>query len=870
MRCGDEQQLSAWASGWLDADESAAVREHLDGCASCRLLADAIVGADGDGALVLKPGARLEHYVIAEWLGSGAMADVFAAEDTRLGRAVALKVLRAEWKTQAAHMLQTEARAMAALSHPNVATVFDIGQVKQTPYLVMERLPGGTLRHWLASPRTESEVLRVFAALADGLHHAHRLGVLHRDFKPENVLFTDDGVPRITDFGLALLEEPRGTPAPAPQPARVAGTPAFLAPELLRGSPASAASDQYAFGRALQLALEPLAPGRAALDAVTRMLSSEPRARFEDLAAVASALRQADPVRRVARRRVALALSAVAVAAGLSWAGLRALEVRRCQRFAADASPRGSAPFPWLQREFELLGQRQTEQLERACRLGGVESPAAACLEVAAAVTSRTWADLGQPGLPAEDALDQFLALPVQQCELVPGSEQAPFQGAALARRRQLERALGGHWADPLALGAQASSLGDDDLAVRLEAGMRRLTLLERGDLSSCDEERAATLANLERDAQRAHAPGAQLFVTSRLAMCQRRQGERPRVLDTLQRGADAAALLGPRSLAALNFQLRRARLLATIERRAEAREVLLPLRAALPSTVGPGHPLSGSLLSTEAYVGTEPLDPVTSARLYGAALADLVPALGPDAREVRFARHNRASMLAERFAYVQALEELEQVSESQRRSEGALSPGVVSEQVPLFLAVGRIPDAVAAARALESEVPVDRLSTMVSAQQFLGAWAEGLLAAGEAAEVEQRLKAARAIEHVAPPDESAMAERRSQEARALAALGRPAEGLKLLDEVSERVARLGPTERQQVAWARVVALVALGRRDAAAAVASALPLDDSPGIDPARRAWLHLLAGVEPERARTFAATLGPRAAWALEAGRP
>src|SRR5262249_10755432 len=156
---------------------------------------------------------------------------------------------------------------MARLAHPNVVAVYDVGEVGDDLFVAMEYVKGGTLRQWLAaSSRSWREVLDAFARAGKGLAAAHAAGIVHRDFKPDNVLAAEDGSVRVADFGLArserLPEKPlleRGPGAEEPTEASgaglVAGTPAYMAPEVIEGRPADARSDLFSFGVALYEAL---------------------------------------------------------------------------------------------------------------------------------------------------------------------------------------------------------------------------------------------------------------------------------------------------------------------------------------------------------------------------------------------------------------------------------------------------------------------------------------------------------------------------------------------------------------------------------------------------------------------------------------
>lgn len=304
--------------------------------------------AQGDG-----PGARASRYVPLELVGRGGMGEVVRAYDPKLQREVALKAVRAGAidRDARAQMLR-EARAMARLSHANVVGVYDAEETRDGVVLVMEYVPGSTLRHWVRDEeRPWSEIVERFIAAGRGLAAAHGVGLLHRDFKPSNVLVSDAGAVKVTDFGLA---KPAGTPSPSADASAdalalpsqdgldaaltsadtVIGTPRYMAPEQHRGDPLTPAVDQYAFCIALWEALvgdPPFAdsdqlslraskeqgpptwpPGRAVpravIDAVRRGLAADPRDRHPSMEELLSAL-VLDPRAR-ARRTVTVVAAA--------------------------------------------------------------------------------------------------------------------------------------------------------------------------------------------------------------------------------------------------------------------------------------------------------------------------------------------------------------------------------------------------------------------------------------------------------------------------------------------------------------------------------------------------------------------------------
>ena len=215
------------------------------------------------------PGATLDRYRIVEQLGAGTMGVVLAAIDPALDRKVALKLLRpnpANDSTAARQRLLREAQAMARLAHPNVVTVYEVGTVGDDVFVAMEYIAGCNLADWLKQrPRSQREIVDAFAAAGRGLAAAHAAGIVHRDFKPANVLVSDDGRVRVADFGLATSPvAPAESTAANPQAAlpigitatgAVLGTPAYMSPEQHEARPADARADQFSFCAALYEAL---------------------------------------------------------------------------------------------------------------------------------------------------------------------------------------------------------------------------------------------------------------------------------------------------------------------------------------------------------------------------------------------------------------------------------------------------------------------------------------------------------------------------------------------------------------------------------------------------------------------------------------
>jgi tetratricopeptide (TPR) repeat protein len=322
----DAERALAFVADELPIEERRCVEDHVDECDSCRAVLAALIREREivDDKASWGPGRRIGRYVVRERIGRGGMGSVFRAEDLELGRAVALKRLHAEGDTARVRLVR-EARAAAQLQHPNVVAVYEVGDHEGAPFIAMELVDGDTLTAWLrAAPRTSHEIVAVLAQAARGLAAAHACGLVHRDFKPDNVLVDVSGRARVVDFGLARAAADTATGAGFPAGAAlsrtasgstVAGSPAYLAPELVRGEAPGARSDQYAFGVAALEALrgqypfagetaaevwDEMAEGRvreggrkvpARLDrCVHRALAVDPADRWPDMAVVAATL----------------------------------------------------------------------------------------------------------------------------------------------------------------------------------------------------------------------------------------------------------------------------------------------------------------------------------------------------------------------------------------------------------------------------------------------------------------------------------------------------------------------------------------------------------------------------------------------------
>src|SRR5271156_2111426 len=208
-------------------------------------------------------GSKFGPYEIVAPIGAGGMGEVYRARDTRLGREVAIKVLPESFSRDAERLrrFEQEARSVAALNHPNILAIHDIGESGGAPFLVSELLEGHSLRKELDSgPVPTRRAVDYGTQLANGLAAAHDKGIVHRDLKPENVFVCADGRIKILDFGLAKLAKPamsaeervtQGASMQETTPGIVLGTVGYMSPEQVRGEPADARSDIFALGTIL-------------------------------------------------------------------------------------------------------------------------------------------------------------------------------------------------------------------------------------------------------------------------------------------------------------------------------------------------------------------------------------------------------------------------------------------------------------------------------------------------------------------------------------------------------------------------------------------------------------------------------------------
>jgi hypothetical protein len=339
--CPEPGALAALIDGALDESQRDTLDEHLADCTDCRWVVALNLPISHrehqDDLLeaLLVPGSVWdERYEIRGTLGQGASSVVVEAFDSRVRRLVALKVARGVIDAEERARWHAEAEATARIVHPSVVPIYDFGDRAGRPYLAVRRLEGESMRRWLAAaPRSLDELLGAFSVLAEALAAAHARGLVHRDFKPENVIMEGPAhTPVIIDFGLTLLDA---------RPGAIVGTPRYMAPELLAGGTTSAAADQYAFCVTLYEALAgrpprdgrtlgtlrqqqrvpppplPTSVPRWLSRLVLRGLAGEPGARHPSMASIARLLRSHLEPRAVRWPLVVALGAALVLAAGI-------------------------------------------------------------------------------------------------------------------------------------------------------------------------------------------------------------------------------------------------------------------------------------------------------------------------------------------------------------------------------------------------------------------------------------------------------------------------------------------------------------------------------------------------------------------------
>ncbi|MGE0870451.1 MAG: tetratricopeptide repeat protein [Kofleriaceae bacterium] len=385
MPCPPEALICDFAARALPPRTAAEVEAHIAECEDCRNLVFALASGGGQPGEAPAPSAhtRVGRFELIDVLGQGSMGIVYRARDPELDRQVAIKIRRnrARLSADGDDRLRREAQALARLTHPNVVTVFETGTHDGMPYVAMEYIDGVTLDVWLRTPRGTPVVLGLMLDAGRGLAAAHAVGLIHRDFKPRNVFVSRSAAAKVGDFGLARLDT-SVVPEASSGDSEIAmtlsvagsviGTPAYMAPEQLRGAPATEASDQFSycvtlfevlFGQRpftastipellaamtapLRMPAAPRIPARVRR-ALERGLASEPAQRFGSMTALLDAMTPRSAVARWVAAGAAVGAVAAVLVAG--WVRSPSLG-ERC----LELDPQAAQVFgPGRQREIE-------------------------------------------------------------------------------------------------------------------------------------------------------------------------------------------------------------------------------------------------------------------------------------------------------------------------------------------------------------------------------------------------------------------------------------------------------------------------------------------------------------------------------------
>ncbi len=271
--CPDDPDLCAEVASLLKAAES---RDPL--------LDGSPLSSIAERPPALKPGDKLGNFEIVAIIGRGGMGEVYCARDMRLKREVAIKTLPSGFAADRDRIarFEREARAASALNHPNIVSVYDIGQEDGVSFIVSELVDGETLARVIQrGPLPLRKVIEVGTQICDGLAAAHPAGVIHRDLKPGNIMLTRDGRAKILDFGLARQERAHGvdsTTMEASHPGMIMGTPGYMSPEQVRSESTDARSDIFSLGVILyeMASGKPAFRGTSSVEVMNSVLKDEP------------------------------------------------------------------------------------------------------------------------------------------------------------------------------------------------------------------------------------------------------------------------------------------------------------------------------------------------------------------------------------------------------------------------------------------------------------------------------------------------------------------------------------------------------------------------------------------------------------------
>jgi len=428
--CASTNTIAALLAGAVDAAVAERLEIHLDRCPACRrLVADlgrglsalSEHGARGPSSDLPRPGATLGRYEILRAIGVGGMGVVYEAHDSTLDRRVALKLLRPDLIES--DSLLAEARAMARLAHPNIVTVHDAGTVDGNIYVCMELVAGSTLRAWsLERERSWREIAHVYIAAGEGLAYVHRAGLVHRDFKPDNVLVDRLGPcdrerrVRVTDFGLARAIG-NVDAQPAARSHVIAGTPAYMAPEQKRGNRIDARADQYAFCVSFREALGDTAPAWLAR-MLQRGLAVDRDDRYPTMDDLLARI-----IRRMSRKRRRVAVASVTIAAIVAFVASvprpttiinrllvqrDANQMSRAHEKTPNASPRTPAPRSANDMSTQSSDMSRGDMLPSDVSSGGIDEPTATSAASTPTTVAESMLAARTSSTPRRSGLDVF------------------------------------------------------------------------------------------------------------------------------------------------------------------------------------------------------------------------------------------------------------------------------------------------------------------------------------------------------------------------------------------------------------------------------------------------------------------------------
>lgn len=653
----------------------------------------------------LQRGDAVGRYLVLSVLGAGGMGVVYEAHDPGLDRSVALKVLAPDRGAGALNEagrqeIRREAQALAKLAHRNVVTVHDVGEFNDGVFVAMEHIRGVTLREWVEQTTpTAAEVLAVFVEAGQGLIAAHDVGIVHHDFKPANVMVSEDGRVTVLDFGLARNVEQR-----LHTQERALGTPAYMAPERHRSRQSDPRGDQFSycvalyemlFGRrpfrgdtpdaiaisVLRGKLETPPPtrqvSRRVVRAILRGLSRDPSQRWPSMHELVEVLKP--PAGLV--RRATLVASAMLVGAAVTWAAV-ATDSGRCDDASAVVTdlwtPEHARSFVQAAREHGVEGELPrtaaasmtsqaaalSTELVEACKVGGDATPRALCLRertVAFSSMASVMSELDPDVIGMSDAVAEAL-VPPEACR------------SAAADRQYTD------------------AVGDDDAATALKALARGRALSELGRTDAAREQLQAVLEHPRRE----HWPGIWANALVVLATIETADGQ----------GADAEARL--EQAFGLAVEVGSRRLIARVlQRLAESRlgrgqiEEVLSLEPLLRATSTEPAVVDATLASAYMMTGR-----------YGEAetmYRQVLEAGGPPAF-IEPQRANLAAVALLRGEYLSSLELGRDVLDNETRLFGARSPRTIaakSNVANALVALGRAEEAVQTCDESLEELPV-------------------------------------------------------------------------------------------------------------------------------------------------------------------